>query len=73
MALEFPNIDPVIVSFGPFELFGQTFEPALRWYGFMYLLGFLAAMILLNRMADRSKGYGAANRYRICCFTLFSG
>jgi len=48
MALNFPNIDPVIVKFGPFDIFGQTFEPALRWYGFTYLVGFVAAMWLLD-------------------------
>ncbi|BCV41817.1 prolipoprotein diacylglyceryl transferase [Shewanella algae] len=73
MALEFPNIDPVIVSFGPFELFGQTFEPALRWYGFMYLLGFLAAMILLNRMADRSKGGWSREQVSDLLFYAFLG
>lgn len=40
----FPQIDPVIVELGPF---------ALRWYGLMYLLGFLAALWLLNRHADK--------------------
>ncbi len=40
----FPQIDPVIVELGPL---------ALRWYGVMYLLGFLAAMWLLNRHADK--------------------
>ncbi|MBA4394982.1 MAG: prolipoprotein diacylglyceryl transferase, partial [Desulfobacca sp.] len=30
--LPFPNIDPVLVAFGPLQV---------RWYGLMYLLGFL--------------------------------
>lgn len=40
----FPQIDPIIVEIGPL---------ALRWYGMMYLIGFLGAMGLLNRYADR--------------------
>ncbi|MBE8167068.1 MAG: prolipoprotein diacylglyceryl transferase [Shewanella sp.] len=56
MALEFPHIDPIMVHLGTYEMFGTTFEPALRWYGFMYLIGFLAAMFLLNRKADQSNG-----------------
>lgn len=30
--LQFPNIDPVLFSIGPL---------AVRWYGLMYLVGFL--------------------------------
>ena len=40
--LRFPAIDPVIVSLGPLEI---------RWYGMMYLLGFLAAYLLGRRRA----------------------
>ncbi len=40
--LSFPDIDPVIVSLGPLEV---------RWYGMMYLLGFLAAYLLGRRRA----------------------
>jgi len=42
--LQFPQIDPIIFSIGPI---------ALRWYGLMYLLGFLGAMMLGNARADR--------------------
>ncbi|TCN87921.1 prolipoprotein diacylglyceryl transferase [Shewanella fodinae] len=73
MALQFPNIDPVIVSFGPFELFGQTFHPALRWYGFMYLVGFMAAMFLLNRKADRSNGLWSREQVSDLLFYAFLG
>lgn len=73
MALSFPNIDPVIVSFGPFNLFGQTFEPALRWYGFTYLVGFVAAMWLLNRQADRSKGVWSREQVSDLLFYGFLG
>lgn len=39
-----PNIDPVIVQIGPL---------AIRWYGMMYLLGFLVGFYLLRRFAPR--------------------
>ncbi|MGB5324020.1 MAG: prolipoprotein diacylglyceryl transferase [Pseudomonadales bacterium] len=40
--LQFPDIDPVIFSLGPV---------AVRWYGTMYLLGFLASYLLGRRRA----------------------
>ncbi|WP_341503046.1 prolipoprotein diacylglyceryl transferase [Gallaecimonas sp. GXIMD4217] len=40
----FPDIDPVIFSIGPL---------AVRWYGLMYLLGFVAAIWLANGRAAR--------------------
>jgi len=56
--MEFPIIDPNIISFGPFQLFGMTIGPiGLKWYGLMYLLGLLAAWGLGNiraRSADNS-------------------
>lgn len=45
--LQFPVIDPIIFSIGPV---------ALRWYGMMYLIGFLGAMFIANRAADKSNG-----------------
>ncbi|GAB2637162.1 prolipoprotein diacylglyceryl transferase [Vibrio panuliri] len=42
--LEFPNIDPVLVSIGPLSI---------RWYGLMYLIGFAFALWLANRRADK--------------------
>jgi len=38
--LNFPNISPNIIEIGPFKL---------RWYGLMYVLGFLASYILISR------------------------
>lgn len=73
MALQFPEIDPIMVSFGPFEIFGHSFEPALRWYGFMYLIGFLAAMVLLNRKADRSQGVWSREQVSDLLFYCFLG
>jgi phosphatidylglycerol:prolipoprotein diacylglycerol transferase len=42
--MAFPEIDPVIVQFGPL---------AVRWYGLMYLVGFLAGWWLMRRRAVR--------------------
>jgi phosphatidylglycerol:prolipoprotein diacylglycerol transferase len=40
----FPQIDPVFIRIGPL---------AIRWYGLMYLLGFLAAFGLIGYLARR--------------------
>ena len=39
--MTFPQIDPVIIHIGPL---------ALRWYGLMYLLGFVAAYALIRHL-----------------------
>jgi phosphatidylglycerol:prolipoprotein diacylglycerol transferase len=44
--LVFPNIDPVIFSIGPLSV---------RWYGLMYLLGFMAAYWLANKRLGNTK------------------
>jgi len=38
----YPQIDPVIIQIGPL---------AIRWYGMMYLLGFLAAYFIVRHLA----------------------
>ncbi len=38
--LTFPNIDPILFSFGPLHV---------RWYGLMYILGFTASYLLVRR------------------------
>ena len=43
--LTFPQIDEVIIQLGPL---------ALRWYGLMYLIGFVAAFWLANRRLSRT-------------------
>jgi phosphatidylglycerol:prolipoprotein diacylglycerol transferase len=43
--IEFPNFDPVALSLGPLKV---------RWYGLMYLLGFVAAWWLARRRAARA-------------------
>ena len=40
--LRFPDIDPSIIEIGPLKL---------RWYGLMYVLGFLASYLLIGRQA----------------------
>ncbi len=44
--MQFPNIDPIIFSIGPLKF---------RWYGFMYILGFLCAYFIINAGARRRK------------------
>lgn len=40
--MNFPNIDPIIFSFGPL---------AVRWYGMMYLLGFVGGYFMMCHIA----------------------
>lgn len=47
--LPFPEIDPVALSLGPLKV---------RWYGLMYLFGFLAAWLLGRWRAKRSQQPG---------------
>lgn len=42
--LTYPSIDPVLLELGPLKI---------RWYGLMYLVGFICAMWLANRKARR--------------------
>lgn len=43
--LTYPEFDPIIFSIGPL---------AIRWYGLMYVLGFIAAWILASRRAKEA-------------------
>lgn len=43
--LNFPEIDPIIFAIGPV---------AVRWYGLMYVIGFVAAWMLARRRAQQS-------------------
>lgn len=45
--LEFPKFDPIIFSLEP------TLPLSLRWYGMMYLIGFVFALWLANRRAKQ--------------------
>jgi len=62
--LQFPVIDPVIFSIGPVSL---------RWYGTMYLIGFLAAMFMANKAADRSNGLWTREQVSDLLFYSFLG
>lgn len=42
--IPYPNISPVILSLGPIQV---------RWYGMMYLLGFVICYLILNYLAAR--------------------
>jgi phosphatidylglycerol:prolipoprotein diacylglycerol transferase len=42
--LNAPQIDPILFQLGPL---------AVRWYGVMYLLGFVAAFFIISRLAPR--------------------
>lgn len=45
--LTYPQIDPIAVNLGTFEIFGKTVGPlAIHWYGLMYLFGFASAWLL---------------------------
>lgn len=60
----FPAIDPIIFNIGPL---------ALRWYGLMYLIGFVAAFYLANRAADKSKGVWTREQVSDLLFYSFLG
>ncbi len=42
--IAYPQIDPVIVHFGPLQI---------RWYGLMYVLGFIASYLLVRHQIGR--------------------
>jgi len=44
--LNYPSINPIIVKLGPLQI---------RWYGVMYILGFMASYLLV-RYQIRKKG-----------------
>ena len=62
--LQFPVIDPIIFSIGPV---------ALRWYGMMYLIGFVAAMFIANKAADKSQGLWTRDQVSDLLFYGFLG
>ncbi len=44
--IPFPHIDPVLFSLGPLQI---------RWYGLMYVLGFLASVVLVRHQIQKFK------------------
>jgi phosphatidylglycerol---prolipoprotein diacylglyceryl transferase len=54
--IPYPNIPPEIVKFGPFDIAGYEVGPiAIRWYGLMYLFGFLASWFLVRYQIKKQK------------------
>ena len=49
--LTYPRINPVIVHIGPLSV---------RWYGVMYLIGFIAAYFVIRRLT-RLKGWSLSS------------
>lgn len=51
----YPEIDPVVFSLGPYDLFGRSVGPLqVHWYGLMYLVGFAGAWGLGRLRARRA-------------------
>ena len=59
-----PYIDPVAISIGPLDI---------RWYGLMYLLGFVFAFWMANRRCDRSNGVWSREQASDLLFYGFLG
>lgn len=66
--MTFPQIDPVLIHIGPL---------AIRWYGLMYLFGFLAAYWLIRALARQRElpldGDGAADLLFYCAVGVVAG
>ncbi|AKZ66074.1 prolipoprotein diacylglyceryl transferase [Candidatus Palibaumannia cicadellinicola] len=66
--LNFPQLDPVIFSLGPFSL---------HWYGIMYIIGFLFAMFMAMRSIKKPGSYliktEVENLLYLCFLGLFIG
>ena len=62
--LHFPEFDPVIFSIGPVSL---------HWYGLMYLVGFIFAMWLATRRANRPGSGWTKNEVENLLYAGFLG
>ena len=62
--LRFPDFDPVIFSIGPVSL---------HWYGMMYLVGFIFAMWLATRRANRPNSGWTKNEVENLLYAGFLG
>ncbi len=62
--LTFPNIDPILFQIGPL---------AVRWYGLMYLFGFMFALWLANKRADKPNSGWTRDQVSDLLFTGFLG
>jgi len=59
-----PYIDPIAISIGPLDI---------RWYGLMYLIGFVFAFFMANRFCDRSDGLWSREQASDLLFYGFLG
>lgn len=59
--LPFPQIDPTIVTLGPLQI---------RWYGLMYVLGFVASYFLVQHQIKKNNDSFLANHVENLNFTL---
>ena len=50
--IAYPSIDPILVSIGPFGPIGPL---AIRWYGLMYVVGFVVGGWLGRRRASQPR------------------
>lgn len=62
--LHFPQIDPVLIEIGPL---------AVRWYGLMYLFGFMFALWLANKRADKPNSGWTRDQVSDLLFAGFLG
>jgi len=62
--VQYPEIDPIIFSIGPV---------AIRWYGMMYLAGFVFAMWLANRRASKVGSGWTKDNVSDLLFSCFLG
>ena len=62
--LNFPHIDPILFEIGPL---------AVRWYGLMYLFGFMFALWLANKRADKPSSGWTRDQVSDLLFAGFLG
>ena len=62
--LTYPEIDPVIIAFGPLKV---------RWYGLMYVLGFAAAYLLVRLQLKRFRWQELGEQFDNLNFYLILG
>lgn len=62
--LNFPHIDPILIEIGPL---------AVRWYGLMYLFGFMFALWLANKRADKPNSGWTRDQVSDLLFAGFLG
>jgi len=61
--LPYPQLDPVIIHLGPLQM---------RWYGLMYVLGFLASFFLIRHQIKKYRLNWLADRFENLNLTLIA-